>query len=296
MIVMPGNVQLRRNRKGKQRRRNKKGFLFVLPSLAGIMVFYFLPYIDVIRRSFAQAASGRFAGLDNYLMVINNEAFRLAFINTFKLIAVCVPVLTALSLTIAVLIRNGIDGKEIWKKGLLVPMAVPVAAVVLIWKAVFENSGFLNGLLHLAGGLEQDWMSGNHAFAVLVFSYVWKNLGYSIILWLAGLSAVPKEIYEAARVDGAGDWICFWKITVPNIMSSFFMILVLSMINCFKVFREAYLVAGDYPDQSIYMLQHLFNNWFRDLEVDKMSAGAVINGVVLFVFIWIFWKLWERKE
>lgn len=279
-----------------QLRRNRKGFFFVLPSLVGIMVFYFLPYIDVIKRSFGQAATGRFTGLDNYFTVINNEAFRLAFINTFKLIAVCVPVLTVLSLTIAVLIRNGIYGKEIWKKGLLVPMAIPVAAVVLIWKAVFENRGFLNGLLHLAGVLEQDWMSGNYAFAVLVFSYVWKNLGYSIILWLAGLSGVPKEIYEAARVDGAGDWICFWKITVPNILSSFFMILVLSMINCFKVFREAYLVAGDYPDESIYMLQHLFNNWFRDLEVDKMSAGAVINGAVLFVFIWIFWKLWERKE
>jgi multiple sugar transport system permease protein len=283
------------NRKRWAARRGWNGILFLLPSLAGVLIFVLIPYIDVVRRAMTQAVTGKLVGLDNFVAVLKNEAFLLAVLNTIRLIIVCLPVLILLSLIIAVFLKNGIPGKWYFQQGLLLPMAVPVAAVVLIWQVLFAEHGFLSGFLHIWGMPGMDWMNTKYAFVILAISYVWKNLGYSIILWMVGLGSVPDEIYEAAHVDGAGDWCCFFKITIPNILPSFFMIAVLSLINIFKVFREAYLVAGDYPNQSIYLTQHLFNNWFRDMALDKLSAGAVINGVVMFGLIFIFWRLWSKK-
>ena len=182
----------------------------------------------------------------------------------------------------------------------LFPMAVPAAAIVLVWKMVFSSGGFLNLLLNrmgiLADGVQPDYMASGAAFWVLVFSYVWKNLGYTVVLWLAGLSAVPDSILEAARVDGASQWKCFWRITLPNLKGSLYTITVLSFLNSFKVFREAYLVAGSYPDKSMYLLQHLFNNWFVNLDLDKMAAAAVCVGMVLFMAILLLQRLWDSED
>lgn len=272
-----------------------QGIGFILPSFIGILAFSLIPYLDVVRRSFTFSVTGSFSGFQNFKTVLENEAFVCAAKNTFRLIIVCVPILVILSLLIAVLLKGLMFGNII-KTAFLFPMAIPVASVVLLWKAFFNSGGFLNGFLHLFGFEGMDWMNTRYAFCVLVFSYIWKNMGYSVVLWVAGLAAIPQEIYDAASVDGAGNIDCFFRITVPNLLPAFFTITVLSLINSFKVFREAYLIAGDYPDKSIYMLQHIFNNWFRDLSIDKMAAGAVLNGAVLFVFIWLFWRGWGRER
>ncbi len=271
------------------RKKERWGLMFVLPGLTGVLVFYAIPCGDVIRRAFTQSLTGHFAGLMNFKQVLDNAAFRLAAGNTARMMCVCVPVLVALSLILAVPLQRGIRGGRWIKSGLLVPMAVPVASVVLLWQCMFSKQGFLNGALSLFGTAETDWMNTRYAFAILVFSYVWKNLGYSVILWIAALEGIPGEIYEAARVDGAGELLIFFRITIPNLFSAFFTITVLSLINSFKVFREAYLVAGDYPDESIYMLQHLFNNWYRNMDTDKMAAGGVLSGAMLFVLICLFY-------
>ena len=138
-------------------------------------------------------------------------------------------------------------------------------------------------------------MSTGWAFWILVFSYIWKNLGYNIILWLAGLNSISKEIYESAKVDGASDFQCFTKITIPCLKPTLYTISVLSLLNSFKVFREAYLVAGDYPDKSMYLLQHLFNNWFVNLDLDKMAAAAVVCTMFFLVFILLLQGLWDRE-
>ena len=199
------------------------------------------------------------------------------------------------SLLVAVILQK-IVKRNLLKIGFLFPMAIPVASVVLLWKGVFDPQGFLNSFLNLFGISGNDWMNTKSAFWVLVFSYIWKNMGYCMILWLASLAAIPKEMYEAAKIDGSGEMACFLYITLPNLLSSFFTITVISLINSFKVYREAYLVAGDYPDQSIYMMQHLFNNWFRDLSLDKLAVGAVINTAIFVVLIWEFWKGWGQMD
>ena len=116
-----------------------------------------------------------------------------------------------------------------------------------------------------------------------------------MVLWIAGLSGIPNSLYDAAKVDGAGEWVLFRYITLPNLLPSFFTIGVLSLLNAFKVFREAYLVAGAYPDESMYLLQHLFNNWYRDLALDKMAAGAVVSAFVIFsLSLWLKY-LWDQQ-
>ena len=139
-------------------------------------------------------------------------------------------------------------------------------------------------------------MNSDASFWVLVFSYIWKNLGYDVILWLAGLLGIPDDIYEAAGVDGAGEWKCFLHITLPNIRPVAFTIIILSFLNSFKVFREAYLVAGNYPQEKIYLLQHVFNNWFSELSVDKMAAGSVLLCLVITVFVLILQRSWRGVD
>lgn len=280
----------------KIRKREYKGILFLIPSFAGVCVFWIVPYLDVIRRSFFSAVSGEFTGIRNYGTIFENQAFRLAAGNTLMFFLVCIPLLVALSLLIAVLLTKQKKAMQLQKSMFLLPMAIPVASVVLLWKVMFHRNGILNHLLALLSIQGVDWMNTEASFGVLVVSYLWRNLGYDIVLWVAGLGAIPAALYEAARVDGAGEWKCFISITLPNLLPSLFTIVVLSLLNGFKVFREAYLVAGDYPQENMYLLQHLFNNWYRDLSVDKMAAAAVVTGGVILGLILLLQKAWTKGE
>ena len=280
----------------KIKKREYKGFLFLLPSFAGVCLFWVIPYLDVIRRSFFSAVSGEFTGLKNYSTIFENQAFRLAAGNTLRFFLVCIPLLVVLSLMIAVLLTRRKKSMQALKSMFLLPMAIPVASVVLLWKVLFHDQGLLNHFLETLSLQGVDWMNTDASFWVLVVSYLWRNLGYDIVLWVAGLGAIPTALYEAARVDGAGEWKCFINITLPNLLPSLFTIVVLSLLNGFKVFREAYLVAGDYPQDSMYLLQHLFNNWYRDLSLDKMAAAAVVTGAAILILILFLQKAWARED
>ncbi len=278
----------------KMAKRRRAGWLFVLPSFCGVLVFYLIPFGDVVRRSFLNAVGNGFAGLYNYRQVLGNQAFRLAAGNTARFVLVCLPLLLCLSLSVAVLLQS-LARKSLLKSAYLVPMAIPAASVVLLWNVVFDNAGLLNGLLSLFHLKGKNWMETDAAFGVLVFSYIWKNLGYDVILWLAGLQGISKSIFEAAKVDGAGAWKSFLYITLPNLRPVAFTIVILSFLNSFKVFREAYLVAGSYPQERIYLLQHVFNNWFSELSVDKMAAGSVLLCLVLLLFVLILQRSWDHE-
>ena len=282
------------------RRSKWTGLSFLLPGFCGVAFFSFLPFMDVIRSSFVQVVSGRFCGLENYRIVLHNRAFLLAVKNTLRFLLVCLPLLLGISLVLAFLLhawQMAFHQKlRLLKAAYLVPMAIPAASLVLLWKLMFDKHGFVNGILHLCGIHAVDWMNTGAAFFVLVFSYIWKNLGYTMVLWLAGLSSISPDLYEAAEMDGAGRMTQFFKITLPLIRPLIFTIVVLSFLNSFKVFREAYLVAGNYPQEDMYLLQHLFNNWFTDLSVDKMAAGSVLLALVITVFVLLLQKLWETNE
>lgn len=272
---------------------SQTGFLFILPSLLGVTLFIVIPFADVVRRSFMGAVSGAWAGLANYQTVFSNKAFRLAAVNTLRFEALCIPLLLALSLAAALVLNLLKDHMQFFKSCFLVPMAVPVASAVLLWRVLFHERGLLSGFFHMLHLPGADWMDTPWAFWILVASYIWKNLGYDLILWLAGLSGISPSLYEAAQVDGAGRWQCFIYITLPGLLPSLFTISVLSVLNSFKVFREAYLAAGDYPHESMYLLQHLFNNWYRELSMDKMAAGAVVHAGAVFLLVMFLKRKWE---
>ncbi|MBM6860710.1 sugar ABC transporter permease [Clostridium saudiense] len=280
----------------RKKKINKAPLYFILPSLIGVAAFTLLPFLDVFIRSFQSAISREFSGLENYYDIFSNAAFKLASLNTIKFVIVCIPLLLVISLAIAVFLNRFVQASQILRTAFLIPMAIPIASVVLIWNIVFHEQGALSGVLNNFNIAGQDWMSTGYAFWVLVFSYIWKNLGYTIILWLAGLNAISKEIYESAKVDGAGDFKCFTKITLPCLKPTLYTVAVLSLLNSFKVFREAYLVAGDYPDKSMYLLQHLFNNWFREMSFGKMAAASVVMAVIIFGLIMLLQRAWENQD
>lgn len=283
--------------KGKPRtqqkqHRSRRAFLaFLLSSFLGVAVFVLVPFIDVFRRSFTTAVTGEFTGLENYRTVFENGPFRLAVYNTLRFTCICLPLLLILGLAAALMLSQ-LKQVQLFKSFFLLPMAMPSATIVLVWKMTFSVDGFLNRLLET----HVDFMWTEDAFWVLVFSYVWKNLGYTVILWLAGILAIPGDFIEAARVDGAGSFRVFWSVMLPQLKGSMYTITVLSFLNSFKVFRESYLVAGAYPHESMYMLQHLFNNWFTYLDLDKMAAAAVCVGGILLIVILLLQRLWDGGD
>ena len=274
---------------------DKTAKYFIAASLIGTGVFLLLPYAYVVVNSFIKTGSGSFAGLDNYRAVLGSEAFMTAMGNTALFIAVSVPVILVLSLLISVYIYENPHLAGCLKTSFLIPMAIPVTSVVLMWRFLFDDNGIINGVLNACGMDTVNWMNTGAAFWILVLSYVWKNLGDNIILWLAALSAIDPAIGEAARIDGAGGWQRLTRVTLPAAKNGAFVIIVLAALSSFKVFREAYLVAGEYPHDSIYMVQHIFNNWFRNLEIDKLAAGAVINSLILIVLVLLLQRFWERR-
>ena len=277
-------------------RQNIIYWAFLLPNFLGVLYFALLPMLQVLVRSFQSAIGGRWVGIQNYVTVMGNAAFQRAIANTGKFTAVCIPLLIVISLALAVLLYSIPAVGSALRSIFLMPMAVPAASVVLVWKALFHKKGLINGALLALGGSGVDWMGSGAAFWMLVISYLWKNLGYTVVLWMAGLAGIPESVYEAAQVDGANALQTFLHITLPNLRGSAYTITVLSLLNSFKVFREAWLVAGDYPHESMYLLQHLYNNWFREVDFDKIAAASVMTSVVVFILIGFLRKAWDGED
>ena len=274
------------------KKKRKFFYVFLLPSFAGIMLFVILPFADVVKRSFTTAVTGQFNGIKNYQTIFHNQAFLLAVGNTLKFTLVCIPFLVLTGFVTALLL-NQLESKGFVKSVYLFPLAARMETTARLAYLFLTR---LLGWTGFWGEVHTDYLGSGAAFWVLVGSYIWKNLGYTVILWLAGLMGIPTEFYEAAKVDGANSLQRLWYITLPNLKGSLYTIVVLSFLNSFKIYREAYLTSGAYPDKSIYLLQHVFNNWFVNLELDKMAAAAVCTGGVLMIVILILQRLWDRNE
>ena len=253
-----------------------------------------IPFVDSVRRSFYAAVTGEFVGVQNFKVISENEAFALAVKNTALFTAVCLPILIVLSFFISYALCK-LRYIRLIKSALLFPLAVPTATLVLVWQVLFDDAGYINSIITELGGTEIRFLHSSAAFWVLVGSYVWKNLGYTILLWVTGMMSIPTSLTDAARVDGANERQCLFHIILPNLKPTLYTITIISFLNSFKVFREAYLVAGSYPHDSMYLLQHLFNNWFVNMELDKMAAAAVCVFSVIFLAIVLLQRVWDKE-
>ena len=283
---------MKRIRKERERKNTeiakikRKSALFLAPSVIGVSLFFVLPFLVVIFYSVVNnPIQHKFVFLKNYINVWNNAAFRLAAGNTLKFSLIAVPLVVILSMVLAFALDASIPFKSQIRTLFLSPMMVPIASVVLIWQVLFHYNGVVNEFIKFFGGRQIDWFKSDYAQIVLVILFVWKNLGYNMILFMAAISNIPKEIVEVAQLERAKKWQIFLYIKTRYLSSTILFVTILSLINSFKVFREVYLLTGDYPYDSLYLLQHFMNNTFNSLDYQKLSAAAIIMSLVMIVII-----------
>lgn len=274
---------------GKSSRRVKRiSALYLLPSVIGVALFFVLPFLVVIYYSLIDnPISADFVFLDNFISLLRNKAFKMAAANSLKFSFTAVPLAVILSLGVAFLLDKNIPGKSRIRTAFLSPMMVPIASVILIWQVLFHYNGLVNEWLMKFGAERIDWLKSEYAPVVVVLLFIWKNLGYNMILFMAALANIPKEVVEVAELESATKWQIFWHLKLRYLSSSILFVTILSLINSFKVFREVYLLTGDYPYESLYMLQHYMNNMFRSLDYQKLSAAAIIMSLFMIVLIGI---------
>jgi multiple sugar transport system permease protein len=229
--------------------------------------------------------SHTFVWLQNFQGVLTNSSFIKAAQHTLTFSATAVPLAVALSMLLASLLESKIPGKSVFRTFFLSPLMVPVASIVLIWQVIFHYNGVLNEVLSGFGVLPIDWLKSRWSQGVVVLLFLWKNLGYNMILFMAAYNNMPSDLIEAAGVDGASRVYIFFRIKFRYLSPTILFVTILSLINSFKVFREIYMLAGDYPYDELYMLQHFMNNTFASLDYQKLSAAAVIMAIVMILII-----------
>ena len=294
---------LDKQRRKAQRRLHRQDFIrslcFLFPSLLGVGVFFIVPFGVVVYYSLIDGVGSRnFVGLENFDKLFHNSAFIMAAKNTLHFSLIAVPLAVILAIVLALMLEARIPLKSQFRTFFLSPMMVPVASVVLIWQVLFNYNGTINQFIAMFNIDPIDWLQSDYCQVVIVVLFLWKNLGYNMILFMSGLANIPKELLEVADVEGASEWYKFFAIKLRYLSPTVLFVTILSLINSFKVFREVYLLAGDYPYEKLYMLQHFMNNTFRSLDYQKLSAAAIVMALVMVVLIAILFKIedWFGKD
>lgn len=263
----------------------KKAMLLFLPGFLGFLVFFVIPLIISFYYTFiSNAFEKKFVGFDNYVRVFSNEYFQSALKNTFILSGVGVPLLLVFSFAVAAVFLYLGRAYHFLRLPFLLPMLLPTAGIVLIWQILFEGSQ-----IPLLVGSQ----GGNRLPIYLLF--IWKNCGYNIILFMAAISGVPKDCYEASSLDGCSVIKRHFYITLPLITPTLFFIIILSIVNSFKLFREIYLYYGtNYPASSLYVVQYYINNHFNKLNYQDLSTGVIIFASMVFVLVFALYRAEKR--
>jgi multiple sugar transport system permease protein len=284
---------------GKKSRDHINSAIWLAPSFLGVSMFYIIPFFVIVYYSIIDSpVRHNFVFLDNFFNLFQNQAFRVASSNTLSFSLIAVPLAVVLSLMIALMLEARIPLKSYFRTFFLSPLMVPVASVVLIWQVLFHPNGAVNELIMLFGLTGIDWMQSEHSQIVVIILFLWKNLGFNMILFMAALSNIPRELLESADVEGAGPFRKLFSIKMVYLSPTLLFVTILSLINSFKVFREIYLLTGDYPYGDLYMLQHFMNNIFRSLDYQRLAAAAVVLTIVMVIIILVLFvtENWFGKD
>jgi len=280
------NLEERTERLNKRSRDSINGAIWLAPSFLGVAMFYIVPFFVILYYSFIDnPIRHNFVFFDNFVGLFRNLAFREAASNTLTFSIVAVPLAVVLSLLIALMLEAKIPYKSYFRTFFLSPLMVPVASVVLIWQVLFHPNGAVNEFIMLFGAQGIDWMQSEQSQFVVVILFLWKNLGFNMILFMAALSNIPRELLETAEVEGAGPIRQLFYIKLRYLSPTLLFVTILSLINSFKVFREVYLLTGDYPYGRLYMLQHFMNNIFRSLDYQRLAAAAIVMTIAMVIII-----------
>mgnify|MGYP000270741077 FL=1 len=245
-----------------------------------------LPFFVVIYYAFVNnPVLHEFVGFDNFRNLFQNQSFRLAAKNTAIFSLISVPSAVIGSLLLACMLSQRIPLRSQIRTFMLSPLMVPVASIVLIWQVVFSNNGALNDFLAHFGVEKIDWMKSEFNRYVVILLFLWKNIGYDMILFLAALANVPTDIQEMAMLEGASSVRIFFQIKLRYIFPTILFVTILSLINSMKIFREVYLLTGKYPYDGLYLLQHFMNNTFESMDYQKLSSAALVMAAVMVLVI-----------
>jgi len=265
--------------------------LFLLPGLAGMLAFYLIPFVYGFYFSVTDGTRlNTYVGFSNYLKVWENPMFQQGLLTTMELSLLCAPIIFILSFAIAGMLRSLGRSSTFYRNALLLPYLMPSSAMILIWLLIFDYSGVFNQVLtevfHPAA--RPVWISGPLLRVPVILLYVWKNLGFSVVIFTSALQAVPQAYYEYAELEGASRVRQEVSITLPLISPTAFLVFVLAWINAFKIFKEIYFIGGAYSD--LYTLQHFMNNHFAKINYQYVTTAAYsFAAIVLALFGLLYW-------
>jgi multiple sugar transport system permease protein len=268
------------------------GLTYAALPVAGFALFYITPFGNMLGRTFMRG--GRFVGFELYSAVLQSEAFRLAAWNTFRFIGLGVPLLMGLALCAALVLNTKVRGKDGFRAAFVLPLVLPAASVIMVFRVFFDRGGWLNYMLDYFGLETVNLFNSRAMFWLILGLFLWKNVGFAIILILGGLVQIPVEYCEAARVDGASAWLRLRKITLPLMAPTFIFTAVLSIVGAFRSFREAFALGGSHPHDSIYMMQHFMQNNFDRLNFPRLSVAAVLTFIVIFACVLVMFA-WPEE-
>jgi multiple sugar transport system permease protein len=238
--------------------------------------------------------NGSFVGFANFTGLFQNRAYLRGLLNTIRFIGISVPLNLIIPLGIAMMVSRLIKGREWFSLIFLIPLVIPSGSMVFFWKTLFSYEGALNGMLNSFGINKVNWLDSFLALPVMILIFLWKNCGYNMILFLAGLGNIPKDYYEAAWMDNASSFQIFRHVTLPCLLPTIILALIMSIINSFKIFREIYLITGNYPQVNIYSLQHFMNNMFVSLNYPRLTSSTVMLVFIIVLLTQYLLRL-ERK-
>lgn len=273
-----------------------EGYLFILPKLilfVGLLVFPMLASLYVSLTDWTMLRQAVFVGLRNYLHAFSDPVFWQALGNTFRYALSTVPAYAVLSLALAIFFNRSLAGVGVFRAAAFIPVVASMTVAATIWRYLYNpDFGLFNAILGRAGLPPVLWL-GNPTIALYSVAVViiWQNVGFYMIIFLAGLQGIPTAFYEAARIDGATAWQSFWRITLPLMRPTLFVVVVVSTIWCFQIFPAPYILTGGGPNNAtISLVQYIYSNGF---EYYEMGYASAIGYLLLLIIVAL--SLVQRK-
>ena len=255
------------------------GGLLALPGLLGLLAFYVIPFFVSLTYTFTQGVTQRrFVGMANFRDLLDNPVFRQAVGNTIFFLLLGVPVLLLLSVLLSMIIAKGSFGWQRW--ALLLPFVLPAPSLAVAWRSIWGAGGGLDRLLEILGLPGANHLEKS-AFPLLLVLYLLRNVGYICISLTSSIRALPVEYRESYCLDSSSEigYVC--RILLPLISPTLLFAGVVAVVNYFLLFRDVYMIYGDVPPRTVYMLQHFMNNNFYKLNYQRLSAAAFLLALCL---------------
>ena len=277
-------------------------YLFLLPALLLLIIFFFIPFVQTIILSFQDYSTNiynaTFIGIDNYIQLFKNPIFYKVLLNTFLYLIIAVPILAIIPLFLAILLNQEIRGITLYKILIYLPVIVSIVVAAIAFKWLYAEQGILNYIINLIGLESIGWLTDTHwALISVVIVTIWKGIGYYMMIYLAALMSVPKELYEASDIDGADFLTKHLTVTIPHIMPTIALVTTISSISAMKVFAEIYVMTKGGPlNSSKTIVYYIYERAFENLDLGYASAMAVVLLIIVLVFSLINILCFEKEK